>query len=337
MIVVFRADGSSSLGGGHLYRCCALAQQLQEGGAKVVMASSRESYEAFPWLEKQGFETLALEPTPEPEAVQIAVKVKFCDWLVVDHYQRGSEFETSCRVLFARRILSLDDRPHRFHDCDLLLDPTLHRGAQEYFPFLTPSSQCLLGPQYALLRPQFAERRRRSLAKRRGPLKRLLVMPGATDPLQLSSQLLEILSHWPDALEVDVVGPAPQVPSNYPSRIQLRIHHQLEQIAALLSEVDLVLGAAGSASWERCCLGLPSLVFVVAENQREIAATLQDYGAARWLGEASQVDQSKVLETLLDFRSKPQLLLAMSQKAAALCDGLGCSRVAARLGEAAMS
>ena len=85
---------------------------------------------------------------------------------------------------------------------------------------------------------------------------------------------------------------------------------------------DLCIGYAGSSSWERCVLGLPSLVKAISDNQIFIAKNLEKNGAARIWKKESEL--KKLVETM-DDRDKWFKVVDASRK---ICDGNGSRRVA---------
>ena len=109
-------------------------------------------------------------------------------------------------------------------------------------------------------------------------------------------------------------------------------HIQTTRIAELMAEADLAIGAGGSASWERCCLGLPALLVAVAENQIDIAKELDSIGACYYLGEKDAVNSGSIQHSINKLLVAPDQVLQVSQKAFSLVDGLGVSRVSQALG-----
>jgi len=84
-------------------------------------------------------------------------------------------------------------------------------------------------------------------------------------------------------------------------------------------EADLAIGAGGSTSWERCCLGLPTLLFVTAENQRVVAENLEHSGAV--------IIAENLKDDLQMIVSNFDLWKSISEKSQAICDGFGVKRV----------
>lgn len=255
-----------------------------------------------------------------------------CRLLVVDHYMRDAAFEASCRP-WAHRILVIDDLANRQHDCDFLLDQTLGRQSADYSQLVPARCRMLLGPDFALLRPQFAAARGQALARRAegGVARRLLVSLGATDPANMTDRVASAAPGLP--LELDIVLGAGNeyreavLQSVKRLKMRARIHTDVSDMAALMVQADLAVGAGGTTSWERCCLGLPSVILVLADNQLGIAAALEKAGAAVNLGTVENLSDSNLAEVLRNLCSNDKRRTVMSERAAAICDGGGVGRV----------
>ncbi len=206
--IVFRADASPSLGGGHVMRCLALADELRRGGAECIFAHTPQTPIAVPALPRAGYRSVEL-PTANDTDTFCGAIADGCDWLVVDHYGWTSSEEKRCRP-WARNILVIDDLADRPHDCDLLLDQTLARSASAYKGLVLPGCDLMLGTHYALLRPEFAMARAASLMRRgSGKPKHVLVSVGLTDPAGATGIILDGIRESRLPLTVDVVlGPS---------------------------------------------------------------------------------------------------------------------------------
>ncbi len=87
------------------------------------------------------------------------------DWLVMDHYALDQRWEVALKPCY-QKLMVIDDLADRTHSCDLLLDQNLGRLPEDYAGLLPPNCQLLIGPQYALLRPEFVRLRDYSLQRR---------------------------------------------------------------------------------------------------------------------------------------------------------------------------
>ena len=333
-LAVFRADAAPEMGGGHVQRCLALGEALVAVGWLSAFAFRGRTLETVPTLATSPCQLMLLEGAEEQESSTLAARLPHgCDLLVVDHYGRGSAFESECRK-FASRILAIEDQPGRRHDCDILLDPTPGRRPADYRQLVPAGCTLMLGAEYALLRRQFPRQRERVLSARShdGKPKRIFVSLGMTDPRNLTAAVLQGIAESETGLTVDLVigSAAPHLTALRQLvdalKLDVRMHVDSENIAELMGEADLAVGAAGSSSFERCCLGLPSLIVVAADNQRDIAAALIESGAA----ETVSLDDLRgtVASALRRLCADRQARIAMAEAAAKLCDGRGAARVA---------
>jgi UDP-2,4-diacetamido-2,4,6-trideoxy-beta-L-altropyranose hydrolase len=287
----------------------------------------------LPALARSGHEVLALGASPRAEAEPAALAANWPEGvtLIVDHYGRDARFEAACRP-WAARIVALDDLADRPHAADLLLDPTLGRDRADYRSLVPKSCALLLGPDYAPLRPEFAAARDAALARRgRQAPQRLLIAFGATDPINATGAVLEALALAGSALAVDVaLGDAAPHLAEVRGRVAAlagaRLHVETTEMALLMTASNCAIGASGSTSWERCCLGLPALVAVLAANQAGIAASLSAAGAV-WSAGEWRVGCADALVARLAALT-PESMAEMSAAAARICDGLGAERVA---------
>ncbi len=340
--ILFRADASVEIGTGHVMRCLTLAKALKEADCTFVCREHAGNLNNY--IRDAGFKVLAL-PMGEPswlgaswqeDAAQTAAAGP-CDWLVVDHYALDARWEANMRAQ-ATRIMAIDDLANRPHDCDLLLDQNLGRKPEDYAPHVEPDCPLLLGPAYALLRPEFAAWREKSLARRGGALKTLLITMGGVDQHNVAGDILAALkgSALPAGAEIKVImGPhapwlaevkAVAAAMPWPCEVLVGVSNMAE----LMAGSDLAIGAAGGTSWERCCLGLPTLALVLADNQREGAEALETAGAVRLLGDARSDGWQAELRAALATLS-PETLATLSQNAQTITDGKGAERCAAAI------
>ena len=320
---VFRFDVSPEIGFGHAVRCAALARHLTSFGWHSVAAANQDVRGL--WLD--GFDRLVTVKAGG-DATALGSEVGGgADLLVVDHYGWDAVSESACRG-WAKKIAVIDDLADRDHDCDLLCNSSL--DPLDYDPYVGAATRLLLGPRYALLRPEFAQARHRLTAKSKGRVERLFVNVGATDPRGLLPVIVDgiALAGFDGAVDIVIARNAPgrvaleQKLSR--STVKARLHVDAGDVAALMAVSDLAIGAAGGTAWERCSLYLPSLIVVAAGNQRHVAAGLAAAGAAAVIDEGFSADVlAKALSPLL--MAAPT---TMARRAGRLCDGLGCGRVA---------
>jgi UDP-2,4-diacetamido-2,4,6-trideoxy-beta-L-altropyranose hydrolase len=330
-VALFRCDASSKIGGGHAMRCLTLAEALEGEGWHSIFAFRTGSAATVPALAWHDHIALAPEDGDAPDAAACAARGPV-DLAVVDHYGLDAGFEARCRA-FARRIAAIDDLADRPHDCDVLLDQTLGRVEADYAGKVPPACRLLLGCDYALLRPDFANTRTAALARRTGaPGRRVLLSFGASDPNGYAAAVADAIVRLDSALSVDVVAdPAGHdacraVAQAWPGRVT--VHLRVADMHRLMAAADIAVGAGGTTSWERCALGLPSIVVITADNQRLIARRLAQAGAATVVGDWRNADAAAIARAAVDLAADGPRLAAMAAAAAALVDGKGARRVA---------
>ena len=353
MTIVFRADASARMGTGHVTRCATLAETLRARGAQTSFVCREHPGHLAGALEKRGL-PVTLLPTPSaPSSVAgedyaawlgvppqedadqtIAVlRGSRPDWLVVDHYGLGIEWERCLRP-HAGKLLVVDDLGNRRHDCDVLLDQNYSTESGDRYADLVPERcEQLLGPRYAILAPEYA-RQRTLQTPRDGVVRRVLVYFGGADPHNVTMRALEALC-TPVFTELDVdlvVGTnnthRAALEARAAARPRTRTHGTRPHLADLMAQADLAIGAGGVTTWERMCLGLPALVVSIADNQRPTCEALAASGLIAYIGDSNAVgavEIGRALETLL---ADPERLAALSAQGARLVDGVGASRVA---------
>lgn len=350
--IVFRADASVRIGTGHVMRCLTLADALRERGAETLflcrplegdlrrqIAARGHSVVGLPTLASGAgsgsapADWLGTDQAGDAgDCLAVLAGAPSADWLVVDHYALGQEWERRLRPVCGR-IMAIDDLADRVHDCDLLLDPGLGRVAMDYDGLLPDGAVALLGPEYALLRPEFAAHRAASLARRAKPeLRRVLVTLGGADIDNVTCRVLDALaaSQLPDEVYITVVmGPsAPWLEAVRARAADMRFPVQVlvgvGNMAELMTESDLAIGAAGSTAWERCCLGLPTIQMVLADNQNGIAAALTATGGAIAVPTAEAI--VPLLQDWQTTSSLGSVLSQMTLAAAAITNGDGARR-----------
>lgn len=316
-------------------RCLALADALAERGAVCAFATNEGALSLAPGLARHQSRAISV-PAAQEAAFLSSLYPEGVDLLVVDHYERDAAFERASRCL-ARAILVIDDLADRPHDCDFLIDSTLGRQAADYAPLVPDSCLLMLGPDFALLRPEFAALRPEALARRAAlqRVSRILVSFGASDPHDLAGRLVgPLLEALPETTFDVVAGGEPSerlaaAAARAPERVG--VIARTDNMAALMAAADFAIGACGGTSWERCALGLPSAVVVTAENQRGIARSLTETGAAIMLGDVRDLQDEEAVARIASVLDGRTSIADLSRQAAELCDGRGLIRLIERV------
>jgi UDP-2,4-diacetamido-2,4,6-trideoxy-beta-L-altropyranose hydrolase len=328
MRMVFRTDASHDIGSGHVMRCASLAAALRALGDEVLFCCRDHPGAMMDWLKDRGF---AVKRIGANDAAETRAASAAADWLVVDHYELDSDWEKAANG--AARLLAIDDLG-RDHACNLLLDQNYDNPLHRQYR-VPEGCETLLGPHYALVRPEFAQHRQASLARSRDTIARVLIfMSGGDTQNETGKALQGFAQSRYRAVAVDVViGSsalhAAEIAAACAALPRAKLHVQTPHMARLMTEADLMLCAAGSTTWERCTLGVPALLTILADNQLHIAESLAKNGAHQnlgWYDRVTAADYAAALDAVT-----PAKLSAMSRASAAICDGQGIARVVDRL------
>jgi UDP-2,4-diacetamido-2,4,6-trideoxy-beta-L-altropyranose hydrolase len=365
--ILIRCDASLSIGSGHVMRCRTLARELRRRDAAITFLCRRQSGDLIELLEQEFHvlalpeQPLAATQNPEGKPLQgrelyeawlgcsqeqdaadclqalAQAGIQNTSWLVVDHYGLDRAWEAQLLSGLAGdsppRLLAIDDLADRPHKADLLLDQNFFGNSTEgrYAGWVPAHCHQLLGPHYALLGPEYAQLH--PLVPPRTELRRVLVFFGGVDRANLTVRALEaLLAPELEHLAVDVVMGLQSPHRQAVEELVLRrpytiLHDPLPSLAGLIARADLAIGAGGATTWERACLGLPSLVVAIADNQLPFALALAQVGQLQLLGIADEVGAEQ-------FRQAVVAALRDSWPGACgqgLTDGWGAARVAAAL------
>lgn len=332
-------------------RCLTLAHAFHAQGVNCQFVCREHPGNIITYIEEQGFLVLRL---PNSGAFHnSAALLAHADWLgvsqeqdaaemmpffsldknallVVDHYALDEQWERQVRP-YVNKILVIDDLADRRHDCDWLLDHNLGRVKEDYQHLVPESCQLLIGLRYALLRPEFDHWRGYSLQRRQlGELKTILISLGGVDKDNITAQVLIALQqiHLPDEIKITVILGAtnPHLDSIKKLAEQMinstQVRVNVQNMAEAMSNSDLAIGAGGITSWERCCLGLPSVVLQLADNQRNGLQALARQGCVVMIENASHL-----LPVIENFLHDKNALRRISQDASALVLGGGAHNV----------
>ena len=326
MIAVFRVDASTQIGSGHVMRCLTLAQKLKkEKQADVYFAIRFLEGNLINLVRDKGFTVLCLPEAPVNNELQGYAKwltvtqkqdakdtiaaineLLNIDLLIIDSYAIDYTWESELRP-FVKQIMVIDDLANRKHDCDILLDQNFYLNKKNRYEGLVPRNcKLYLGPKFALLREEFYKAKEH-LRKRDGSIKNILVFFGGSDLTNETEKAIQaiILLDKPDIKVNVVVGSAnknkEKIEKLCKQYQQFSFHCQINNMAELMNEADLAIGAGGITIWERFFMELPSIVISIADNQRKICEDCAVEGLFRYLGNYDEVCVIDINNALKEF------------------------------------
>lgn len=358
--IALRVDASAIMGTGHLRRCLSLAQALVELGARVDLLVRRLDEVAPQVLSGSTMTTginvhwlpapaapYTFEPngpphqawagvswTQDASEIRAALSDDAPDWLVVDHYAFDMHWHAAVREGLRCRVLVIDDVADRALDADALLDQNWHADHRaKYAARLRREPRWLTGPRHALLSAAYRDAPRYRF---REPVRSLGIFVGGTDPGGASEQVLKICRRSGFAGPIEIAST-----SGNPHLAELRaacaatpvtsLTLDEPDLAAFFARHDLQVGAGGGATWERCCIGVPTIGLVLAANQMAVVPTLDKLGvlrAARLDGLSQPANMPPLSQVLVALLADHSVRRSLGERAVLLVDGRGAQRVA---------
>lgn len=307
-------------------RCLSLAQGLTEHTVRVVFAIRPTTLPYCTARADWVGETLCIPCVSPIEEQQWLIRTctnMGADWLILDGYQ----FDNHYRGAFVNQAFHLG----MFDDGQLYTDGLVDTHVKlvinwasqaQLIPYadIVPNAQLCVGDNFRVLRQEFLKNNPTSWLQRRG----LLLMFGGSDPFDLTLPLLTLFCQSPIRLPITVVTGAAyqQLPALRrlisTSELSIIHLHDCQNMAQVLSETRLAISAAGASQYELLCCATPSILTVVAENQRFASEQAAKQGWCNVLDfdTTQPINALKQLFELgLGLWHQPELLSAMHRQA----------------------
>lgn len=332
MNTLFVANGSSDIGMGHVIRCQSLLQTLALRSHRCFWAMKGLPGAPVDRAAGTGAEVIRLHPALLPDeawkTVLAYAKDLGIDFLVSDDYDTvHRHFQAALGA--GLRLLILDDIADREYSGDLLLnqnatDGGIYRGKADRV------GRLLLGPEFALLRPEFSVLAEVPDARNRP--ERVLITMGGADRYNLTHDALAALQDMDVSIDV-VMGPyyAHEVSLGPLLNGRVTIHRNVTSLLPLMQAAGWMVCSAGSTVWEGCRAGLPMVVVQTVKNQDQVAARIVSSHAAIFLGHRDTVTQSNFRMASEKLVEDVCLRMQLSLAGRRLVDGRGAERVAAAM------
>ena len=345
MNLLIRADAGPRIGAGHLMRCLALAQGWQARGGQVTFLTVCESVGLLRRLTDEGFQVIRLAgsyPDPVDWALTAQVLAEHPGaWVVLDGYHFDMAYQRQIKES-GHPLLVIDDMAHLEHYvADVVLNQNINAEQLRYS--CEPYTRFLLGTRYALLRSEFLVWRgwQRTIPK---AARKVLVTLGGADPDNLTLKVIQALQQMATyELQATVVVGASNPhfqtlqSATQKSKFPLRLVRNVTNMPELMAWADFAVSGGGSTCWELAFMGLPSVLMVLAENQRAIALELDRRGVALSLGWHTQIKKLEIAHALKKLISNATERQRLSEAGQMLVDGSGADGVLSIMSKATKS
>lgn len=339
--VVIRADSSLAIGSGHIVRCISLAKELRNLGWEVHFLTILYKGNFNYLIEKQNFQLkeflINKNDSQDRELNDARISKNYInkinpDLIVLDNYSLGKVWEKYIKS-DTYTLAVIDDFIDRKHICDFLINQNFFDNEKKIEKkFLRNSIQPLIGPKFSLIDSSYRDEKK-ALKKKSNSVKTILLFFGGVDPDNVTSKVLRALKDKNfDQYHFELVIGAENPNKNeileiFKEKQNLTIHHQLKSMAEVIARSDIAICSGGSNTWERACLGLPSLVITLAKNQVSYSKKLNELGYIEWLGDFRDIDEKVIRTKVLSFIKNSKKRLMMSKLSMGIVDGYGSKRV----------
>lgn len=343
MLAAFRLDSGLYSGAGHMGRSLTLARELQRQGFEIAVFSRRQPGALDASIQLSGVKQIWMgdegprvgdqlwaqnEQVKDGELFLESLGGQSVDLLVVDHYGLSAPFESQ---VSAKKVFVFDDFCRADHCSDFVLNQAGGSETAYESHNQNPSVQVLLGPRYALVSPQVREARSRysGTSKDKG----ILYFGSGQVGSYILETLPSLVAHGKWSFTVILSSEDPlfsQVKEQVESLPGWELHSRVENFPLLMESSALFVGANGATSWERCCIGVPTISFTLAENQKGIEKILKESGAGETLGDFGRESLALLPEALLRL-SNPASVQEVIARAQKLCDGHGAERIVSEI------
>ncbi|WRS26725.1 UDP-2,4-diacetamido-2,4,6-trideoxy-beta-L-altropyranose hydrolase [Oscillospiraceae bacterium MB08-C2-2] len=333
-MLYIRADGNAKIGTGHIMRCMSIAVAARRLGGDCTFITADREME--PLLTQRGFSVICLESAwddleQESEKMQALIRERGIKTLLVDSYFAAEAYLAHLKTLTCTAYMDdLDEHPY---PCHILINYNRY-GEELGYDARYPHTKLLLGSRYAPLREEFSGLPAKGTAQ---TPRSVLVTTGGSDPYNVAGKVVEAAKAHPllGGLIFHIV--AGRFNAHLPQLLELekntpgvKVHTGVEKMEPLMSGCDLAVSAAGSTLYELCACGVPTVLFVMADNQIKGAQALAQkemlFGGdvrsqeSQWLG--------AIIEGLEKLAGDAALRRRLSQNAQRLVDGRGAERIA---------
>lgn len=335
----FRVDASYKIGYGHIHRCITLADSFASAGINCTFIC--KDLEGFPknLIRSQGYNLELISSSDLKknwlDDVLYTKKIvkKRVDFIIVDHYEINHLWEKELKKL-SKQMIVIDDLSNKKHDCDILINQNLGTVKEDYINLVPKETKLFIGPQYALLRPEFRQFRDFSIKRRKNlTIKNLLISLGGVDENNFVYEVLAALKkiEHETLSQVDVIignGNTKKKSLNKIANefsISLNFYENITNMAEIMSRSDLIIGGGGISSWERCSLGIPSIIFILADNQKKGAYALEKEKCSILIKNNEYFEEE--LKSALNYYSNESNLKNSINSCLSICKGDGVNKI----------
>lgn len=340
MKIIFRADGNLCVGAGHLMRCLSVAVAASDKGIECKFITADDSFRDK--IIENGFEVVVLNTDfkhlyDELFLIKDILEKEKPDYIIVDSYYVTNDY-LSCLQQYGK-LVYIDDVASFAYPVDVLINYNIYASRMNYDEIYTqagiPVPRQIMGTSYVPLRKEFCGLKHKA---RSGLVRNILVSAGGADPEGIALRIAEYLLDHTSQIEkykfhfiVSRYEPDSRRIENIASQNKwIILHKDVKKMSELMQSCDIAISAAGSTLYELCACGIPTITYILADNQIMGAETFEQTGVMLNAGDVRKKgDFFEDLFLLLMLLCDNTVLRAsLTEKAQRLIDGNGAARLA---------
>ena len=311
--ILFRADGNSAIGLGHLYRLFSLVEMLKDNFKFTFLTSENSTTNIIPKEYQQ--KIIPKQITIKEESNWISKEFDAdTSILIADGYQFNSSYQKQIKEK-GFKFIYIDDLASEHLFADIIINHSPSISSEDFS--CESYTKFALGTKYALLRPVFLE-----LSKKENPLKQIdtvFVCFGGADPFNLTLKATKALLKIASVKKIHIVlGGAYTYKEIYDlAQNHIKIHQNLseEELSEVMVDCNFAIAPASTILYELCCVKMPILSGFYVDNQENIYNGFVEKKAIFGMGNMKNFDVASFQKNLeLFFKSDFQELITSQKK-----------------------
>lgn len=339
--IIFRADGNSQIGAGHIMRCISIANAAKDRGYYSIFVTAENAFQDI--IEAHHHKNIVLNRSYRDigEEVELYVKILAIysvDVFFVDSYYVTTDYFTSLKRVYTGKIIYIDDMAQYPYQCDFLVNYNIYGSGwyEKYIKMYSHSSGMplmLLGAQYAPLRSEFSCEKERI---NKEDANDILISTGGSDPEHFTLEIIDAIKRIrTDKIFHIVVGSLNEDKTGIYAAIEKQnniiIHENVQLMSELMLNCDVAISAAGSTLYELCATQTPTITYILEDNQQPGAdafaelKVLMNCGDIRNMGPVILAD--KLIYNAINLCEDYDKRKMISRLQASIVDGKGASRI----------
>jgi len=311
------------MGTGHVMRCLTLARELQQRNHEAVLVINQHD---ISWLNEEITRSGIITNTAPVQSLHAEeILTLNPDIVVVDSYWIDpvdiSELNTKVPVV------AIVDGDTRGIDCSLYIDQNLGSEIQWSGKY---AGKVLAGSRYALIREEITRLSPRQAGQLLGSTPNVLIFAGGTDATGVIPEILTAVDQVDEEFSMTVIAGEQSFLKHLQLVHSTNFTSATTEFDSLLGRADIVIGAAGTSSWEICTLGIPSIFLAVVENQLQVISAIEKARCGETINLVADRNllSSQLQNKLNALLTSQELRAEFSRNCEEHFDGMGSSRVA---------